>query len=107
MLGPGIKERMEIAGKITEAEQVAALALREEFMTAVRAMIPPGTVMAVPTAPCTAPMVVSTAEEMDAFRSNAMATNAIAGLSGLPQVSLPVPTPGNMYRSSFPHFPCH
>ena len=28
----------------------------------------------------------STAEEMDYFRSNAMATNAIAGLSSLPQV---------------------
>lgn len=28
----------------------------------------------------------STLEEMDAFRSNAMATNSIAGLCGLPQV---------------------
>ena len=34
------------------------------------------------------------AEEQDAFRSNAMATNAIAGLSGLPQVSLPAAVVG-------------
>lgn len=89
-LGPGIKERMAIAGAITKEQAEAAAVARATYAAAVRAMIPPGTVMVVPSAPCTALPKASTSEEMDAFRSNAMATNSIAGLSGLPQVSLPV-----------------
>lgn len=89
-LGPGIKERMEIAGAITEAEAAAAAELKETYTAAVKDMLPPGTVIVVPSAPCTALPTFSTADEMDAFRSNAMAISSIAGLSGLPQISLPV-----------------
>ena len=52
-LGPGIKERMAIAGAITNKEVELAEIARAEFVAAVRAMIQPGTVMVVPSAPCT------------------------------------------------------
>ena len=93
-LGPGIAERMEIAGTITQEQADGAAALRAEYAAAVRAMVAPGTVMVVPSAPCPAISNQSSADEQDAFRSNAMATNAIAGLSGLPQVSLPAAVVG-------------
>ena len=90
-LGPGIKERMAAAGAVTPAQAAAAAALRDEYHAAVRALVPPGTIMAVPSAPCTAIDKTSPdPADLDAFRSNAMAITAIAGLAGLPQVSLPV-----------------
>ena len=52
-LGPGIKERMSIAGEITKEEAEVATTVRAEYVAAVRAMLPPGTVMVVPSAPCT------------------------------------------------------
>jgi hypothetical protein len=52
-LGPGIKERMAIAGAITKEEVELATSARAEYVAAVRAMIQPGTVMVVPSAPCT------------------------------------------------------
>ena len=82
---------MAAAGAVTEAEADAAAALRDEFRAAVVAMVPVGTVLALPSAPCTAVDKTSPAPaSLDAFRSNAMAITAIAGLAGLPQISLPV-----------------
>jgi len=52
-LGPGIKERMAIAGAITKEEVKLAETARAEYVAAVRAMLQPGTVMVVPSAPCT------------------------------------------------------
>ena len=44
---------MAMAGAITKEEAAAAAEVRAEYAAAVRAMLPPGTVMAVPSAPCT------------------------------------------------------
>ena len=55
----------------------------------IRALVPPGTVLCIPTAPCIAPRADAGPQELDAFRTRAMALTCIAGVSGLPQVSLP------------------
>ena len=91
-LGPGIRERMAYAATISEE---AAEAARRKFAAAraeIRARIAPGTIVALPTVPCIAPRVDATAEELDAFRSRAMALTCIAGIGGLPQISIPVGT---------------
>ena len=88
LLGLVLAQRL---GAVTEAEADAAAALRDEFRAAVVAMVPVGTVLALPSAPCTAVDKTSPAPaSLDAFRSNVMAITAIAGLAGLPQISLPV-----------------
>jgi len=88
-LGPGIAERMAYASTVTEQ---AAAAARETCAAArahIRREIPPGTVLCLPTAPCIAPRTDMPPSDMDAFRTRAMALTSIAGIAGLPQISIP------------------
>ena len=91
-LGPGIKERFAFAATVGE-EDAADASRRREFVRArLHGMVPPGTVICLPTAPCIAPGTDLDAAELESFRARGMALTCIAGLSGLPQVSLPVGT---------------
>lgn len=58
----------------------------------VRTLIPPGRVMALPTAPSIAPPLDLPDAAQDDFRTRVMRLTCIAGLSGLPQMSIPVGT---------------
>ena len=49
-------------------------------------------VLALPSAPCIAPRIDSPAAELDAYRTRVMRLTCIAGLGGLPQVTIPVGT---------------
>jgi amidase len=91
-LGPGIAERMHYASAVTAEMETAA---RKIFSTArahIRALVPPGTVLCVPTAPCIAPRTDAGPQELDAFRTRAMSITCIAGIGGLPEVSIPAVT---------------
>ena len=91
-LGPGIKERMEFASTVSESE---ASRLREERMRVreqIRGLATPGTILALPSAPCIAPLTTTPASEQESFRLRAMRLTCIAGISGLPQVSIPAGT---------------
>jgi amidase len=90
--GPGIKERMEIAAGVTAdqanfARKVAAAA-REHL----HGLLPPGTIMALPTSPSIAPLATLKAHELESFRVRVMRLTCMAGLAGLPQMSLPIGT---------------
>ena len=54
------------------------------------ALVKPGTVLALPTAPCIAPRIETSSEALESFRVRVMRLTCVAGLSGLPQVTLPV-----------------
>jgi amidase len=58
----------------------------------IRALAQPGTVLALPTVPCIAPLVETPADALESFRIRVMRLTCIAGLSGLPQITLPVGT---------------
>jgi amidase len=58
----------------------------------VRTLLPPGTILALPTAPSIAPLIDTTPEDLDAFRVRVMRLTCIAGMSGLPQVTIPIGT---------------
>jgi amidase len=88
-LGPGIAERMAYAATLTAADEAPARAIAERVRDHLRRLIPAGTVLVLPTVPSIAPKVTASAEALDAFRSRTMALTSIAGLGGLPQVSLP------------------
>ena len=90
--GPGVAERMQAASKITKAEADAARKVHAAAREHIRAQIAPGTVVALPSAPCIAPRIDTPAAEMDAYRTRVMRLTCIAGLGGLPQVSIPVGT---------------
>lgn len=91
-LGPGIRERMAYAATVTAEDAGAARQLLAIVRAHIRDTIRPGTVLALPTAPCIAPKVDEPPQALEQFRSNTMALTSIAGLSGLPQVSLPIGT---------------
>ena len=91
-LGPGIKERMAFAATVTEADAAASRHVHEKARTHLRALLPPGTIMALPTAPCIAPLIDMPADALESFRVRVMRLTCISGLSGLPQVSIPAGT---------------
>ena len=91
-IGPGIRERMAYAATIS-AEDAGAARQRMAIIRAhIRDTVRPGAVLALPTAPCIAPRLDEPPEGLERFRSSAMALTCIAGLSGLPQVSIPTGT---------------
>ena len=90
--GPGVAERMQIASKITKAEADASRTIQAAAREHIRAKIKPGTVMALPSAPCIAPRIDTPQDELESFRVRVMRLTCIAGLAGLPQISVPVGT---------------
>jgi amidase len=90
--GPGVAERMQIASQITKAQADAARQVHSAARNHIRAQIKPGTVMALPSAPCIAPRLDTPAAELESYRIRVMRLTCIAGLAGLPQVSIPAGT---------------
>ena len=91
-LGPGIRERMEFSAKVSPAEVAAARQVHTQAREHIRQTAAPGTILALPTAPCIAPPVDMPAEQMESFRVRVMRLTCTAGMSGLPQVSIPAGT---------------
>jgi amidase len=89
-LGPGIRERMAYAATISEDAAAAARKAFAAIRAEIRAPIQPGTIAALPSVPCIAPKVDATPEQLDAFRGRAMALTSIAGIGGLPQITIPI-----------------
>ena len=91
-LGPGIKERMAFAATVTTAEAGAARKIVTNARAHLRSLLPPGTMLALPTAPSIAPPIQSSDEEMEFFRIRVMRLTCMAGSAGLPQMNLPAGT---------------
>lgn len=91
-LGPGIKERMDFAASVTNAQANQSREAVAAARTHIRARLPPGTIMALPTAPSIAPPVEATGEALELFRVRTMRLTCIAGIGGLPQVNIPAGT---------------
>ena len=91
--GPGIRERMDWASRVTESQVQAARARRAEIVDRIRGLFSEGDVMCLPTSPRVAPPLDTPLDELEErIRAQAMCLLCIAGLAGLPQVSLPLAT---------------
>ncbi len=91
-LGPGIKERFAFAATVTEEAGAAARHRCGLVRDHIRKTVQPGTIVALPTTPSIAPLVDTPADALDSFRIRVMRLTCIAGISGLPQVTIPVGT---------------
>jgi amidase len=91
-LGPQTATRFEVSRRVTAAEAEAAAKKRVEVSERIRAVVGQDGVLMLPTMPGIALPVDAPEEEFEAFRARAIGMLCIAGLAGLPQVSLPVGT---------------
>jgi amidase len=74
---------------VTPDQVNAANEVRKRATAHIRQSVPPGTVLALPTAPCIAPRIDTPEPELDHFRTRVMRLTCTASLAGLPQVSIP------------------
>ncbi len=95
-LGPGIKERLAFAATVTADQARAARQVRAAARKAIHAYVPVGTVLCLPTVPCVAPETDADTPTLDDFRARVMALTCIAGVSGLPQVTIPATQIGGL-----------
>ena len=91
-IGPGVSERMAFSSTVSKAQYDAASAARRQMREHVLQIAVPGTILALPSAPCIAPKVDIAGEEADRFRAHVLRLTCIASLTGLPQVSIPAGT---------------
>ena len=91
-LGPGIRERFAFAATVGAADAEAASEKRAAARRHIHTRLRPGTILALPAAPCIAPPIDISEEEQQAFRRRTFRLTSIAGLAGLPQVVIPVGT---------------
>lgn len=89
-LGPGIKERFDMAAAITVAEAEAARALRAKIAERLATLVKPGTLIVLPTTPTLPPeRGIQDGASFAEFRSQTLGFTCLAGHGGLPQISIP------------------
>ena len=90
--GPGVGERLAAARALDPADAARGRSFRRTFQARVRPLLAGGAIMVYPTSPCPAPLLTSRPDEQDVVRQASIGVTAIAGLCGLPEVTLPVAT---------------
>jgi amidase len=88
--GPDIDARFTWASKRGEAGRIAALWMRAEISSRLHLLLGETGCIVIPTVPGAAPMRGGNSLQLEMDRNGAMMLCCIAGLAGLPQVTLPV-----------------
>jgi len=91
-MGPEIRDRFEWAASIDRAKVPAAKWVRARVTQKLDKLLGKNAVLCIPTSPSIALLKNSSGNKLEAFRSRALSLLCIAGLSGQPQVSLPLAT---------------
>ena len=90
-IGPGIRERLELASRITEEQVSAANTKRTAVRARMAGLLREGDILCLPTSPRVAPLIDTPLSDLEfRVRQQAMNLLCIAGLAGLPQVSVPL-----------------
>ena len=91
-LGPGVRERFDIARAVTAEQETTERAKRAQILERIFGLVQPGTIVALPSAPCIAPLASSSFEQFEHYRLRVMRMVVTAGIAGLPQLSVPIGT---------------
>ncbi|MDQ2633948.1 MAG: amidase [Pseudomonadota bacterium] len=89
-IGQAILDRFAYGKAVTNEEVAEGTKLRAAFRAALGDLLGDDGVLVLPTVPCAAPLAASSAEEKGAFRERAIRMLCWSGLSGFPQISLPL-----------------
>src|SRR5215472_3757019 len=87
--GPGIAERFAAARATDHAIAGPGRAFRRMLQARIRPLLTGGAILVYPTSPCPAPLLSAGMLEQNAVRQATIGVTAIAGLCGLPEVTLP------------------
>ncbi|MRT21646.1 amidase [Comamonas sp. CAH-2] len=90
VLGPGVKERFAWSRDVTDAQVEQAQAFRTRFSAHLRQLLGQDGVLVMPSMPDIAPLRSTDEAALEHYRNQAVQMLCIAGLSGLPQISLPL-----------------
>jgi amidase len=89
-LGPGIEDRFGF-GRTIDAGMIAAETERRlAFRSELAALLGSDGFLVLPTVPGAAPLAASTPQQFQAYRERALHLLCLAGLSGFPQITLPL-----------------
>ncbi|MEP9389742.1 amidase [Mesorhizobium sp. KR9-304] len=89
-IGQAIHDRFAFGKTVSAADVAAETKKRDAFRAAFANLLGNDGILVLPTVPCAAPKAASTAEELGAFRERAIRLLCWSGLSGFPQISLPL-----------------
>ncbi|TQV81916.1 amidase [Denitrobaculum tricleocarpae] len=90
--GAEVAERFAWAKDVDPGEVEEASAARIDYTRRLEALVPEGTLLCLPSTPGIAPLVSASAESLLEHRGSVLSLNSIAGLSGLPQITMPLAT---------------
>jgi amidase len=88
-LGPGVAERFAWARQIPDAKLAEGQAYRARFRAHMAALLGHDGVLLLPTMPDIAPLIGAGEQGLESYRNRALQLLCVAGLAGLPQLSLP------------------
>jgi len=87
-----VRGRFEAARRVSEAAYERAVEKRAAVRERVHQILGDDGFMVLPTLPTIAPLVRASEAELETFRARALSMLCMAGLAGVPQISLPVAT---------------
>lgn len=90
--GPEIQPRFDAVAKSDPIRTAASGVLREDIRERLGALLADNAVLLLPTMPDIAPFLGNAHQQVVAFRDRALPMLCIAGLGGLPQISMPMAT---------------
>ncbi|RYF79211.1 MAG: amidase [Comamonadaceae bacterium] len=91
-LGPGVAERFAWSRDVSDDQVALARAFRTRFRAHLAALLGADGVLVMPTMPDIAPLRSDSEASLEDYRNRAIQMLCTAGLSGFPQISLPLAT---------------
>lgn len=91
-LGPGVRERFEFGSTVDAQMMATCTALRNGFRGAFADLLGDDGVLVLPTVPSAAPLSAVTFDELQDYRERALRLLCLSGMSGFPQITLPLGT---------------
>lgn len=88
--GPGVAERFQMAKNLKEEESGPQQELREKIRKQITDILSTNRLLVIPTVPGKAPLLNQPNKDVQLLRENTLKLSCIAGLAGLPQVTIPV-----------------
>ncbi len=89
-LGPGVSDRFAWSKTVSDAQFAQGTVYRERFKKHLMQLLGNDGVLVMPTTPDIAPLIHESGEKLESYRNRSLQMLSVSGLSGFPQVTLPL-----------------